>query len=74
MLKFDSNKSPDKCMIKNYFSYFLICESCIGVLGIQDICHFTYRDLGYYPFYFQGYGILWSIYTLLSGILNIFEN
>ena len=33
-------------------------EACIGVLGIQDICHFTSRDIGYYPFYFQGYGIL----------------
>ena len=22
---------------------------CIGVLGIQDICHFTSRDIGYYP-------------------------
>ena len=27
-------------------------EACIGVLGIQDICHFTSRDIGYYPFYF----------------------
>ena len=31
-----------------------IIEACIGVLGIQDICHFTFRDIGYYPFYFQG--------------------
>ena len=46
-------------------------EACLGVLGIQDICHFTYRDIGYYPFYFQGYGILCSIFPLLSGILNI---
>ena len=46
-------------------------EACIGVLGIQDICHFTSRDIGYYPFYFQGYGILGSIFSLLPGILNI---
>ena len=30
---------------------------CIGGLGIQDICYFTSRDIGYYPFYFQGCGI-----------------
>ena len=36
-------------------------EACIGVIGIQDICHFTSRDIGYYPFYFQGYRILCSI-------------
>ena len=46
-------------------------EACIGVLGIQDICHFTSRDIGYYPFYFQGYGILGSIFALLPGILKI---
>ena len=45
-------------------------EACIGVLGIQDICHFTSRDIGYYPYYFQGYGILCSIFWLLSGILK----
>ena len=49
-------------------------EACIGVLGIQDICHFTSRDIGYFPFYFQGYGMLCSIFGLLSGILNILEN
>ena len=27
------------------------------VLGIQHICYFTSRDIGYYPFYFQGYGM-----------------
>ena len=48
-----------------------IFEACIGVLGIQGICHFTFRDIEYYPFYFQGYGILCSIFSLLSGILNI---
>ena len=46
-------------------------EACMGVLGLQDICHFTSRDIGYYPFYFQGYGILCSIFWFLSGILNI---
>ena len=25
-------------------------EACIGVFGIQDICHFTSEDIGYYPF------------------------
>ena len=39
-------------------------ESCIGVLGIHDICHFTSRDIGYYPFYFYGYGILCSIFSI----------
>ena len=43
----------------------VIIEACIGVIGIQDICHFTSRDIGYCPFYFQGYRILCSI----SGIL-----
>ena len=46
-------------------------EACIGVLGIQDICHFTSRDIGYYPFYFHGYGILGSTFSLLPGILKI---
>ena len=47
----------------------------MGVLGIQDICHFTSRDIGYFPFYFQGYGILCLIlFGLLSRILNILEN
>ena len=46
-------------------------EACIGVLGIQDICHFTSRDIGYYPFYFHGYRILCLIFSLLPGILNI---
>ena len=46
-------------------------EACIGVLGIQDMCHFTSRDIGYYPCYFQGYGILGLIFSLLTGILTI---
>ena len=46
----------------------------MGVLGIQDICHFTSRDIGYFPFYFQGYGILCLIFGLLCRILNILEN
>ena len=48
-----------------------IGEVCIEVLGIQDICHFTSRDIGYYPSHFQGYGILGSIFSLLPGILKI---
>ena len=43
-------------------------ETCIGVLWVQDICHFTSRDMGCIPFYFQGYGILFSIFCLLSEI------
>ena len=50
-----------------------IIKACIWVLGIQDICHFTSRDIGYYPFYFQGYRILCSMFLLLSGIFNIQE-
>ena len=46
----------------------LSLEACIGVLGIRDICHFTSRGIGYFPVYFQGYGILCSI----SGILLFF--
>ena len=61
---------------KRNISFYAIkaCEACIGVLGIQDICHFTSRDIGSFPFYFQGYGILCSMLGLLSGILNILEN
>ena len=55
------------------FSWF-VSKACIGVLGIQDICHFTLRDIGYYPFYFQKYWILGSIFLLLPGILKIKEN
>ena len=56
-----------------HFKNFMVInfEACIGVLGIQDICHFTSRDKGYYPFYFKGYGILGSIFSLLPGILKI---
>ena len=59
------------CWIWLDVSNILITEACIGVLVIQDICHFTSRDIGYCPFYFQGYGILCSIFWLLSGMLNI---
>ena len=41
------------------------------VLGIQDICNLTLRDIGYYQFNFQGYGILGSIISLLPGLLKI---
>ena len=37
-------------------------RACIRILGIQAICHLNSLDMGYYPFYFQGYGILCSIY------------
>ena len=33
---------------------------------IQDICHFTSRNIVYHPFYFQGYGILGA-----PGVLGI---
>ena len=56
---------------KIMITFLSISEACIGVLGIQDICHFTSRDIGYYPFYFEGYGILGSIFSLLPGILKI---
>ena len=49
-----------------------IIEACIGVLGIQDICHFTSRDIGYFPFYFQGYGILCSISGMDTAIFIIY--
>ena len=35
-----------------------------GIIRVSPL-----RDIEYYPFYFQGYGILSSIYLLLSGIL-----
>ena len=56
------------CLSDEILSHDPSSEACIGVLGIQDICHFTSRDIGYFPFYFQGYRILCSI----SGILLIF--
>ena len=49
---------------------FSAIEACIGVIGIQDICHFTSRDIGYYPFYFQGYRILCSISGILCFLLK----
>ena len=39
-------------------------EACIG---IQDICHFTSRDIGYYPVYFQGYRVLCSLFGYFQG-------
>ena len=60
-----------RCVNSGKIKFHSYIEACIGVLGIQDICHFTSRDIGYYPFYFQGYGILCSIFWLLSGILTI---
>ena len=46
----------------------LVCivnEVCMGFLGIQDIGHFTSRDMVYSSFYFQGYMILCSITGIL---------
>ena len=50
------------------------CEACKGVIGIQDIGHFTSRDIGYYPFYFQGYRILCSISGILCFLLKRRKN
>ena len=60
--------------VVSYYYCFRYSEACIGVLEIQDIFHFTSRDIGYNPFYFQGFGILGSIFSLLPGILKILEN
>ena len=38
-------------------------------MGFRDTGYLQF--IGYYPFYFQGYGVLCSIFWLLSGILNI---
>ena len=40
-------------------------DACRAVLGIQNICHFTSRDIAYYPFNFQGYGIVFLITVIL---------
>ena len=42
----------------------IITEACIEVLRIQDVCQFTYRDIGYYTVYFYGYEILCSIFKV----------
>ena len=63
------SESWKKLKTSNEFSSCI--EACIGVLGIQDIFHFTSRDIGYSPLCLQGYGILCSIFRLLLGILNI---
>ena len=41
----------------------------LRVLGIQDICHSTSRNIEYYPFYFQGYGKLCPIFCLLKTLI-----
>ena len=38
--------------------------------GYMHLSFYFPRDIGYYPFYFQGYRILCSFW-LLPGILNI---
>ena len=50
-----------------FFRLLFFYGACIGILGIQDNRHFTSRDIGYFPFYFQGHGILCSIFGLLQG-------
>ena len=30
----------------------------LGVSGFGDICHFSFRDVGYFSKYLKGYGIL----------------
>ena len=35
-------RKPKKC------TTVIISEACIGVLGIQNFCQFTFRDMGYY--------------------------
>ena len=69
--KIKRSKVTDYAALMTHQPMWVISEACIGVLGIQDIGHFTSRDIGYYPFYFQGYGILGSIFSLLPGILKI---
>ena len=54
--------------------YTINIGACIGVIGIQDICHFTSRDKGYYLFYFQGYRILCSISGILCFLLKNNKN
>ena len=46
--------------ILNY--YYILWRLVNGVLEIYGIGHITSRDIGYYPIYFQGYGILSSIF------------
>ena len=46
-------------------------ETCIGVLGIRI---FTSRDIGCYPLYFHDYGILCSMFWLLSKIIKNLGN
>ena len=48
----DVHSSKYRVAVFDMHDFLAILEACIGVLGIQDICHFTSRDIGYYPFYF----------------------
>ena len=43
--------------------------ACLGVLGIPFSCHFTSRDMEYYPFNCQGY--VFNLFLFFSGILDI---
>ena len=64
-----SHKNVIKVTVLNLITtHALINEACIGVLGIQDICHFTSRDIGYYQFYFQGYGIFFDFSLTVKAV------
>ena len=56
-----------------FFFQTTISEAYIEILGIQDICHFTSRDIRYYPFDFHGYGILCSIFLLTFSNIGYLE-
>ena len=45
----------------------MVSEACIGVLGIQDVCNFTSRDMGYYPFYFQEHDTVFNTLFYIQG-------
>ena len=55
---------PQRMFHKNIFKPH--GEACIGVLGMQIICH----DIGYFPIYFKGYGILCSFTGMLLCFLE----
>ena len=54
-------------------------EACIGVLGIQDICHFTFRDksillTGIWDTWFNIFVTSRDIENLRKLIIGIFAN
>ena len=53
MSVFDSVYNPKKYFfLCRSFFFFKNSEACIGVLGIQDNCHFTSKDIGYITIHF----------------------